>query len=262
MKEPTINVCQYSIPDTSRETLEKIEEICQRYSEKSDIVLLPEYCAGITKDIKKGFSALEEIKKIAKKYCIHLAGAVIRKENSKLFNVGFLISDEGESLLEYKKTYLAPPEYEQDGISAGNTLRIATTKFGKTAMLICKDTFNKYSEDLYLALRDKQPDIVLVPTWSLLWEERNTIDYIRNSLVRGSYLTNAYFFVSGNLNKETKSFGHSMIINPLEGLVKEGSRDKEEYLTEKVSFNLLRKVRNFEEWWQPKERLNFTVEVK
>lgn len=258
-KEPTITVCQYSVPGASKETLEKIEEICQRYSAKSDIVLLPEYCAGTTEDIKKGFNAFEEVKELAKKYRIHLSGAVIRKEDSRLYNVGFLISDEGKPILEYKKIYLAPPEYEQDGISTGRTLRIATTKFGKTSVLICKDTFNKYSEGLFLALRDVQSDIVLVPTWSLFWEERNTIDYIRNSLIRGSYLTNAYFFVSGNLNEETGSFGHSMVINPRDGLIREGGRDKEEFLTERVSFGLLKRVRSFDQRWQPKKRLKFAV---
>lgn len=260
MKAPRIITSQYDVPSTSEKTLEKVESVCGRFSKTADIILLPEYCAGTLKDIKAGLDAFTEVKKVAKKFRTHLAGAIIRKEKDKLYNVGFLISDMGESLLEHKKIYLAPPEYEQDGISHGVTLKVAPSKFGEVAMLICKDTFNKYSEDLFLALREKKPDIVLVPTWSLFWEERDTMDYIRNSLVRGCYLVNAYFFVSGNLNKETGSFGHAMIIDPKHGLIKEGSRNKEEYLTGKVDFNLLEKVRVFDERWQPKKRLKFKAE--
>lgn len=253
-----IGIAQIKVPENKDVVIHKVREFVKRAkSKKIDIILFPEYLSGLT-FAKKNINILENLTNIAERENIYICCGCVEKEESNHFgNYGVLISNKGKLVLKHQKIYLAPPE-RNDKILPGKKISVVDTKFGRIGILLCKDTFNIYSHHLYMALRKLNVDILLVPTWSILWKEQSTIDYIRTSLLMGSYLTNAYVFVGGNTNKG--SFGHSLIINPLDGITHEGSKAKEELLYSEVDLKKLEKVRTFEKWWQPsiKQHLKIT----
>ena len=198
---------------------------------------------------------MPELKKISKNYNLSIATSLYTKEENKYFNQGYVVSDNGEVLNKHRKIYLAPPERDKDGISGGQELNVSKTDFGTIGMLICKDGFNRYSHFLYEQLGNKGSEIICVPTWSLTWDELNTQEYIKSMFVYGAFISRSFVLVSGNLNKETKSFGRSLIISPVKGVLQEGSQDNEELLVQEIELDEVTKSREFDNWWQPKEKI-------
>jgi len=194
---------------------------------------------------------LPDLIAISKENELHLATSFYKKEKGKFFNQGYLISPTGEIIVSHKKIYLAPPERDNDGISSGKVISVSESPIGNVGMLICKDGFNKYSHLLYERFNQLQTTIICIPVWSLGTFEPDTQEYIKAHFVYGSFTSRAFVLASGNLNSSTKSFGRALIVSPIQGVLAEGSTDREELLTRELDLTEPEKARKFDSFWQP-----------
>jgi predicted amidohydrolase len=198
---------------------------------------------------------LPYLQNIARNQGIAIATSFYSLVDNSYFNQGYIVSSTGDIVHKHKKIYLAPPERDNDGITAGKELTASQSDMGKVGMLICKDGFNRFSHFLYEKLNDLGVEIICIPTWSLEWDELDTQEYIKSLFVYGAFASRAYILVSGNLNKESKSFGRSLLVSPVRGVLHEGSPDNEELIIEEIDLDEVKKARKFDSWWQPKVRI-------
>jgi predicted amidohydrolase len=256
-----VGVAQYDVPESVEDSVSKLDEVVKKASANSvKLLVAPETAIGMLGDVKTaGTDYLPQLKDICKRNSVTLATSFYHKEDGKFYNQGYIVSDNGDVFHSYRKIYLAPPEKEQDGISSGKKFIVSRTSLGKLGMMICKDGFNKYSHYLYQQLFDQEADITCIPTWSLGWKEMDIQEYIRSIYVYGAFISRSFFLVAGNLNKSTSSFGKSLIISPVRGILKEGSSDREEILIEEIDTNDVKRAREFDSWWQPKKQCFFST---
>lgn len=259
MKE-IVAISQYDVPESVDDSIRKLDEVAKEAVGKGAVLLVaPETAIGMLGDVKSASTNyLPELQKITKKNGIAIATSFYAKNGDKFFNQGYVVSKDGEVILSHRKIYLAPPEVENDGISAGSELSVADSGFGKLGMVICKDGFNKFSHFLYGKFGEQGVEIITVPTWSIGWKKALGVDnseYVKAMYVYGAFLSRAYVLVAGNLNKSTESFGRSLVISPVMGVLQEGSRDKEELLIQEIDLEEVKKAREFDSWWQPKEKI-------
>lgn len=253
-----IAIAQYNVPEKIADSFVKLNELARNASKKGAVLLVaPETAVGMLADVKEVSTDyyLPRLQKIAHDQSITIATSFYTRSDDSYFNQGYIVSSSGDVVHQHKKVYLAPPERENDGITGGKELTVSQTELGKLGMLICKDGFNRYSHFLYKKLNEMGVQIICIPTWSLKWDEMNTEEYIKALFVYGAFASRAYVLVSGNLNKETKSFGRSLIISPVRGVLREGSTDKEELIIEEVDLDEVEKARKLDSWWQPTKNL-------
>jgi predicted amidohydrolase len=251
-----VAVLQYDVPEETEASFKKLEEmVMQAAWAGAKLIVAPETAVGELAKIKDDdVDYLPRLSDIAKKHDVYLAISFYIREKGKFFERGHIISPKGKSVVSHRKIYLAKPEVEAD-IQGGNTLESASTDIGKLGMLICKDGFNRYSHFLYEKLNDLGAEITCIPTWSLGWKELNSQEYIKALYVYGAFASRSFFLVSGNLNKTTDSFGRSLIISPVRGVLKEGSVNHKEILYEELDLDEVKKAREFDSWWQPKKKV-------
>ncbi|MBI4130401.1 carbon-nitrogen hydrolase family protein [Candidatus Roizmanbacteria bacterium] len=226
-----VAVSQYKIPEKVEDSIEKLDEIAAQAAKQNvQLLVAPETAIGAL---------------------VAIATTFYTTDNSRYYNQGYIVSSTGEILHTHRKIYLAPPERDTDGISAGNNVAVSKTPLGNLSMLICKDGFNRFSHFLYEKLNKLGAEIICIPTWSLGWDEMKTDEYVNSLFVYGAFASRAFVLVSGNLNKETKSFGRSLIVSPIRGVLQKGSRDKEELFIADIDLEEVKKARAFDSWWQP-----------
>lgn len=253
-----VAVLQYECPEDVENSIKKLDEMVSKASEmEANLVCAPETSIGMFADVKTvGTDYLPELSKIAKKYKVFLSTSFYKNEGNEIFNQGYIVNDEGEIALEHKKVYLAPPEKNDQKISAGNSITSKETKIGKLGMLICKDGFTKYSHFMYEIFNELGTEIICAPTWSIGW--KNTVgndEYVKGLYTYGAFISRSYVLMAGNLNKSTESFGRSLIISPVTGVLQEGSIDKEEILIQEIDLDEVKRIRDFDAWWQPEKRI-------
>lgn len=250
-----VAVSQYDVPESTKNSLLKLNEVAKNASsKKAQLLVAPETAIGMLSDVKTASSDyLPELKKICQENHLAIATSFYTKEGQNYFNQGYIVSSDRKILHKHRKIYLAPPERNKDEISGGQGLEVSRTDLGKLGMLICKDGFNKYSHYLYEELGNKGTDIICIPTWSLTWDELDTQEYIKSMFVYGAFMSRSFVLVSGNLNKDTKSFGRSLIISPASGVLQEGSQEREELLVQEIDLDEVKKARDFDKWWQPQK---------
>lgn len=253
-----VAVLQYECPEDVDNSIKKLDEMVFKASQSgARLVVAPETSIGMLGDVKTlGTDYLPELIKIAKKHKVFLSTSFYKKENNEIFNQGYIISDEVEVVLEHKKVYLAPPEKDEQKITSGNNITSKLTKIGKLGMLICKDGFTKYSHFMYEKFNELGTEIICAPTWSIGW--KNTVgndEYVKGLYTYGAFISRSYVLMAGNLNKSTESFGRSLIISPVTGVLQEGSTDKEEILIQEIDLDEVKRIREFDSWWQLEKRI-------
>jgi len=256
----SVAVLQYDVPMSTDESFAKLEEMVQKaVGHKAQLIVTPETAVGDSNEVKKtGVDYFSRLSEISKKYEIYLATSYYKLEQNKLFNQGYIFNPKGLSIVKHKKIYPAKPEVDDLGIISGNGIEVKNTEIGNLGMLICKDSFNHYSHFLFEKFDELKTDIICVPTWSIGWKKALGVsndEYVRAFNVYGSFLSRAYVLMAGNQNKNFDSFGRSLIVSPIEGVLKEGSSDKEEILYEILDLDIIPKAREFDSWWQPSKRL-------
>lgn len=236
MNQLRIAVIQKSVPlhkdEGEAQIRRMVAEICR---EPVDMIGLPEDCVTDYEDIRNGYDAMAFLSSVAKEYGVYLFGATAVIADKKQYNRGFLFDRNGVLIDHHDKYAVTPPEAEQ-GVVAGNTLGVFDTEFGKLAILVCFDAFNRYAAWSFDALRKADAEIILVPSYSLggiSGFSRKDIDSWVLSLRVLARWFGVYIAGPGTIGKNATpylSFGHAIIVSPNGGVIAEGSSDKEEIL--------------------------------
>jgi len=253
-----VAVLQYDVPEESDTSFKKLNEmILQAGWAGARLIVAPETAVGEVGELKeKDIDYFSRLAEIAKKHSVFLATSFYTKKDGKFYNQGHIISPEGKSVVSHRKMYPAKPEIENIGVVAGTSLEVKKTEIGKLGMLICKDGFNKYSHFLYDKFNSLGIEIICIPTWSIGWKEMNTEEYVKALYVYGAFTSRSFILMSGNLNMSFNSYGRSLIVSPIKGILKEGSSNHKEILYEELDLDEVAKARKFDSWWQPKKKID------
>lgn len=261
IKDLKAAVVQYTIPKSTEEGKKKVEKVIKQCKGQVDIIGLPEDCFAIYNDIKNGYNPFLFLSQMAKKYNVYLFGATLVNEDGLLYNRGFIFDKLGNLLNKHDKIVLTPPEVK-DGIRPGKSLEVFDTEFGKMSILVCKDSFHRYSAWFFDMLRKQDCDIVLIPSYSLNISKRS-IELWVDSLKALCKWFDMYILAPGTVGKNSTqydSFGHSLILCPNRVILAEGSFNKEEILIQTLDVESLREIRNtYGAKWQPKDVPNVKI---
>ena len=238
MKDFKIAVCQNRPSRNKAESIEKITAMIEKaVLNNAGLVLLPEIfyhpyeLAKIPKLEESNHETLDQLKIIAKNKNIYLCtGSMVEREGDKRFNKSFLISPEGNILLEYSKCHLYDVSFknlrtkESKVFDYGNDIKVVDTDLGRIGILICYDIrFPEMARKLALA----GAEIILVPaafntvTGPLHWE----------IIFRARAIENQVYLAAGSPARDPEStyqaYGHSMIIDPMGKVLSEADIDED-----------------------------------
>jgi len=139
------------------------QEFERRFSEalqhEPDLIAFPEYClTGFAEWDFSGAGLYDEIvgrvSKLAKEAGVYIVFGLLEPYKNCVYNTALLIGRNGEVLLKHRK-FQEPMKF-----CTGNTVRTARTEFGKVAIIICGDLYNKR---IAKWVRRKRPDFIFVP---------------------------------------------------------------------------------------------------
>lgn len=266
LKDLKVAVIQSIVPQNYIKGEDKILRFVNTALFKTvDMVGLPEDCIASLDEIEKGYDPFVFLSSVAKKYETYLFGAnLVKEKDGEIYTVGFLINRKGKVLIHQKKIVLTPPAINA-GIKYGNTIETVDTEFGKMAILVCKDSFHRYSAWFFDKLMKANVDIVLVPSSSIMVSERS-IDLWTDTLKTMSMLFNVFIVAPGTVGinpfDSSKSFGHALVISPQKVVLAEGSESKEEILYATLEKEDLERLRNPEAVkWQPRDVPKFKIKI-
>lgn len=256
----SVAVLQYDVPMATDESLLKLEEMIRKAVKlTAQLVVAPETAVGDSNEVKKtGVDYFSRLSELTQKYKIYLATSYYKLDHGQMFNQGYIFSPQGGAVVEHQKIYPAKPEVDSLNIKSGDKVRVKKSDIGNLGMLVCRDSFNRYSHFLFEKFNGLKTDIICVPTWSISWKKALGVtneEYVRALNVYGAFISRSYILMAGNLNKNFDSFGRSLIVSPVKGVLKEGSSDKEEILFETLDLDVIPRSREFDSWWQPAKRL-------
>ncbi|MBP1912395.1 carbon-nitrogen hydrolase family protein [Thermococcus stetteri] len=153
------------------------KEFKRRFDEalehNSDFLVFPEYClTGFREWDFSGVELYEEItarvSELARENNVYVVFGLLEPYKNCVYNSALLIGRNGEVLLKHRK-FQEPYKF-----CTGNTVRTARTEFGKAAIIICGDLYNKR---IAKWVRRKRPDFLFVPMeYSPDYEEPNEED--------------------------------------------------------------------------------------
>ncbi|NJD99716.1 carbon-nitrogen hydrolase family protein [Thermococcus sp. LS1] len=124
-----------------------------------DFVVFPEYyLMGFREWDFSGAELYNEIVRrvstLARKYGVYVIFGLLEPYKNCTYNSALLIGRDGRVLLKHRK-FQEPMEF-----CTGNTVKTAQTEFGKVAIIICGDLYNKR---IVKWIRRKRPDYIFVP---------------------------------------------------------------------------------------------------
>lgn len=139
------------------------KEFERRFNEalgyEPDFLLFPEYClTGFEEWDFSGTKLYDEIvgrvAQLAREAGVYVVFGLLEPYKNCVYNTALLIGRDGEVLLKHRK-FQEPMKF-----CTGNTVRTARTEFGKAAIIICGDLYNKH---IVKWVRRKRPDFLFVP---------------------------------------------------------------------------------------------------
>jgi len=126
---------------------------------RPDFVVFPEYC--LTGFEEWDFSGaelygdiVERVSGLARENGVYVVFGLLEPYKNCVYNSALLIGRHGEILLKHRK-FQEPMKF-----CTGNTVKTARTEFGKVALIICGDLYNKR---ILKWVRRKRPDYLFVP---------------------------------------------------------------------------------------------------
>lgn len=124
-----------------------------------DFVVFPEYC--LTGFEEWDFSGaelygeiVERVSSLAREAGVYIVFGLLEPHKNCVYNSALLIGQDGRVILKHRK-FQEPMKF-----CTGNTVRTARTEFGKAAIIICGDLYNKR---IAKWVRRKKPDFIFVP---------------------------------------------------------------------------------------------------
>ncbi|HBM17034.1 MAG TPA: carbon-nitrogen hydrolase [Lentisphaeria bacterium] len=254
MKDFKMAVCQNKpLNDKKKSVARAIEMINEAAGEGANIVMLPEmfYYPYIIKELiqqeeskRETVSILQETAKANRIYLC--TGSTVEKVEHKRFNKSYLISPQGDIILEYSKCHLYDVEFkelkikESEYFSPGNDIKVADTEFGKVGIIICYDI--RFPE-MSRVLVNNGAEIILVPAafntisgnahWHLFFRTRAVESQVYMAAASPARDDECKF----------KAYGHSLIIDPWGDILNEAN-EKEDIIYAQCSSERLLDVRN------------------
>ncbi|WP_048146553.1 carbon-nitrogen hydrolase family protein [Pyrococcus abyssi] len=124
-----------------------------------DILVFPEYClTGFREWDFSGASLygeiVERVSKLARENSVYVIFGLLEPYKSCVYNSALLLDRNGEVILKHRK-FQEPMKF-----CTGNTVKTARTEFGKVAIIICGDLYNKR---ILKWVKRKRPDYIFVP---------------------------------------------------------------------------------------------------
>lgn len=232
-----IGIVQTKVPFSVKEGQSCILKFIRQAKDRNvDLLGLPEDCVcGLFKYLKD-YDPLEFLSRAAKAYSINLFGANATLEQGRYYGTGFYINREGELTSKVHKIILTKPE-KNAGFNSGDEIQIFDTEFGKMAVLVCKDAFNRYAPFWFYDLKRKGVEYILVPSMSLKFDDNSIKFWLQSMWLLGRWF-DVYIFAPGTVSKNYTSypsFGNSVIVERDKGFLKQGSEDKEELLVAEIA---------------------------
>lgn len=246
-----VGIAQAKVPFSVKEGESNILRLVKEAKEKKiEILGLPEDCVcGLFENLKE-YNPLDFLSQTAKEFDLSLFGSNSILENGNYYGTGFYIDNSGKLLSKVQKIILTKPEREV-GFSAGHKIQVFNTKYGKMALLVCKDSFNRYSPLWFYELKKRGVEFILVPSMSLKVDE-NSIKFWNDSMWLLGMWFDIYILAPGTVGKNYtpfSSYGNSLIIDRDKGFLKRGSEKEEELLIAEIP---LRSIEEIEKDWQSK----------
>lgn len=252
-----IAVCQFKIkfsePD---ENLKRAEAFIKKASSKAQLIVFPEnFVTGpIEANIELADSThkyCKQFQHLAKKHKIAIvAGTIIEKEKSNLYNTAYYIEKDGKIKSKYRKIHLW--HSERKSFTAGKDITVFNTEFGKIGLAICWDLI---FPEMIREMVKKNVEIVICPSyWNYgdagigLRYNKDAEVILASSLSVGRAFENEIIFVfcnasgEGYTNFQYTPFGHSQITAPFIGTVKKLEHNKEELFIQEVDTAILKEA--------------------
>jgi predicted amidohydrolase len=236
---------QIDVMPNSTDNISKVERIAKDANKQNvDLVVFPEYFIVHPDQVNKGKKnydrMLQKIQFFAVEYGLCIVGAHPEVQGEELYNTAFFISDNGDVVGKHRKMFLCFTEPEI--FNSGKEVKAFNTKFGKTGLLVCFDSFGfPHSTENMKKLKQQGTELLLVPIFSLKTDPLS-LEWIRSPLITHSLWNNFSLIATSNIGdagvvkgKRYRALGHSLIVCPKKGLIREGSEDKEEFLIADLS---------------------------
>ncbi|MDD3237204.1 MAG: hypothetical protein PHV37_03825 [Candidatus Gastranaerophilales bacterium] len=242
MKKATVMSVQIEpILGDKKTNYEKISKLVEQKAPNNlDLIVMSEFFStGINHDVftstaeeENNSPTLEYFSKLAQQYKTYIVcGSIIIKENQNFYNTSFLIDRSGKIIAKYRKINLFDSfgGTEHEVISRGEDIVVVNTDFGKLGLAICFDI--RYPQH-FLKLLQKGAEIIALPAaWGmpneLEKEWRNDWILLNKSRSFDSFAYLVSADISGRINPEIVSCGHSMIVAPNNNIIAEAGNEDE-----------------------------------
>ena len=249
-----IGIVQAKIPFSIEEGESNILKFARSAKEANiDVLGLPEDCVCGRFKYLESYSPLDFISKTAKRFNISLFGSNVTFEGENYYSTGFYVDNRGRLLSKVHKIILTKPEKEA-GFRSGNKIQIFNTKFGKMAILICKDAFSRYSPVWFHELKKRGVEYVLVPSMSLRVNDSSVNFWVHSMWLIARWF-DLHIFAPGTVGKNYTpfpSFGNALIVDRDSGFLKRGSQNEEELLIAEITIRTKEEIeKSYKSKWDP-----------
>lgn len=239
--------------------LEKILKNSINEGELVDLVVLPEFFATSTDYVnhatdENGGEILNKVKVLARHYHTNfIAGSIVRKVGTKLYNSSFALNRDGEVIGIYDKIHLFNYFGGQEGTKStpGSKLCTVDFDFGKTGIAICFDI--RYPMQFRDMVKLGVKMIVLPTAWIFPHDQlkdpafrQDCVDIWRAMAKTRAYDNEVYFVVcnqTGIISPVMEGLGNSMVVSPY-GKIEESLDTIEGVIKAEIDFNKVDVARN------------------
>lgn len=166
-----VAIIQFDCPLDKDEAVTRIDTLVEEAAVGSDLVLLAETPFTPYTTVSSFFPLAEPIPgpysdrlgRLAQRHGVYLCSGTIERDGNQIFNTALLYSPGGDMLHKHRKVTLASCD-SAGGFTAGSSIQVVETPFGRVGILICLDTIERANQQTTAELR---PDLILVPSYGL-----------------------------------------------------------------------------------------------
>lgn len=231
-------------PESQRNLTQLAALIDKVMTEKPDLITLGEMfqCPYITENFplyaeEEGGETWQKLSQLAASHQVYLsAGSVPELADGKVYNTAYVFDRQGRQIAKHRKVHLFDIDVEggqsfreSDTLSAGDSVTVFNTEFGKVGLCIC---FDFRFPELGRLMALKGAKLILVPaafnmtTGPAHWE-----------VMFRSQALNNQCFVAGTSPARDEDFsyvawGHSLVVSPWGDIIKEADEKEGFQITE------------------------------
>jgi predicted amidohydrolase len=241
-----ISSCQFNIAygDPHHNLIQAQSCIQKAAEEQSGLILFPElWTSGFDLEnvvfiAEQNQRMLSTLKDLAKQYNIHIAGALVIREDERFFNRFLVISPNDGIVAQYDKIHLFGLMHEKQWLESGDKIVTFDLNGIKTGLAICYDL--RFPE-LFRKLNLLGCQLVLI---SAEWPIQRLQHW--QTLLRARAIENQYFIAAANNTGfcgESEFAGHSAIISPWGDIIKQADTTSVGLITAEVDMTLFDRAR-------------------